>query len=202
MSSLKKSGFSYEIKYLAWSRVHYQISRFGKNNVCEMTWDASYKDERAKYSYYTVPLYRLNQGIFFSRNTYERIPHIKIADLNKYSICGILGYNYANFNVLKIRRVYKAKQVLNMLDKGRCDFFPSEIEPIMGRSLIENNFLPPSIGYIVFDKFYKTYYGIISKQSPRSLQLLVKINQELIRFREQGVAKKIFIKYGIKNINI
>jgi hypothetical protein len=56
LDAQQQSELSYQVCYLPWARVQQELADYRQNGLCELTWDASYKPERAEYALYSVPL--------------------------------------------------------------------------------------------------------------------------------------------------
>jgi polar amino acid transport system substrate-binding protein len=86
------------------------------------------------------------------------------------------------------------QQALDMLERDRCDFLPSEIEPLVaGISLgiyrsesgLLNLALPSRKGF----------YLLVSKGSPRGHQLVNILNQSLVAFQEGGHTDEVMRRF-------
>lgn len=131
LDAIKKNGLSYQIRYLPWARVQQELADYHQNGLCELTWDASYKPERAEFAFYSVPLYYTHLGFFYLKRRYPEAPDLQT--VNSSRVCGVIGYNYAPYGLAQEpRRVKQLQQALDMLGRDRCDFLPSEIEPLVG----------------------------------------------------------------------
>ncbi len=74
LDALQQLGLQHRIQYLPWARVQQELAEFASNNRCELTWDASYKPERAAYAHYSVPLYQTHLGLFYSARRFNQPP--------------------------------------------------------------------------------------------------------------------------------
>ncbi len=107
----------------------------------------------------------------------------------------MIGYNYTPYGLAQEpRRVKQLQQALDMLERDRCDFLPSEIEPLVaGISLgiyrsesgLLNLALPSRKGF----------YLLVSKGSPRGHQLVNILNQSLVAFQEGGHADEVMRRF-------
>jgi polar amino acid transport system substrate-binding protein len=104
LEALKKLGLLPKIRYLPWARVQQELVDYRQNRLCELTWDASYKPERAEYAFYAVPLYYTHLGFLLPQAALPEAPDLET--VNRSRMCGVIGYNYAPYgSTLKPRRV-------------------------------------------------------------------------------------------------
>ncbi|MGL4250589.1 MAG: substrate-binding periplasmic protein [Aeromonas sp.] len=193
LDALQQSGFPYQIRYLPWARVQQELADFRQNGLCELTWDASYKPERAEFAYYSVPLYYTRLGFFYLKRRFPEPPDLKT--VNSSRVCGVLGYNYIPYGLAQEpHRVKQLQQALDMLERERCDFLPSEIEPLVGGI---------SLGIYQSEKGLlnlalpsrKVFYLLVSKDSPRAHELVNRLNQALLAFQEGGHADEVMRRF-------
>lgn len=193
-AALTMSGFEYTVKLLPWARVQAEMAKFGKNKLCELTWDASFKPERAENFYFTAPLYRTHLGVFYSKKKYSSPP--STTQINTYDLCGVLGYNYEPYGITrKMEQVNSIQQALGMVAVDHCDLFPSEIEVVNASAAIRSIVLDENVTSVRLPGLTKTFYAVISKTSPRALMLSVQLNQAIIKLQASGEAEKIFLQY-------
>lgn len=193
LDALQQSGLSHQIRYLPWARVQQELADYHQNGLCELTWDASYKPERAEFAFYSVPLYYTHLGFFYLKRRYPEPPDLQT--VNRSRVCGVIGYNYTPYGLAQEpRRVKQLQQALDMLERDRCDFLPSEIEPLVaGISLgiyrsesgLLNLALPSRKGF----------YLLVSKGSPRGHQLVNILNQSLVAFQEGGHTDEVMRRF-------
>ncbi len=198
----KRSGLEYSIELIAWKRCLEEVTNFGANKNYEIVTNGSYNEYRQKNYYVSAPLYKTHQGLFYSADKHKQAPVIKSAkDLNKYSLCGILGYNYTMYTALGVKEEIDtgAKSLVTVLKKiseGRCDFFPSPMEPVLGGQTIGLYKLPENIKFVEAPWVgTTTFHLFVSKSSPRAYELYTKINQQIMILQGKGIATNIFRKY-------
>jgi len=195
----ESSSLNYSIKLLPWKRC---LNEVIDGQTYEIFADASSNEDRLKTYHRSRPTYKTTEGLFFSK---KRFPNgLKIssaADLNKYKLCGLLGYNYASYFELGVKKdvdlgVNHASKALLKLEKGRCDVFLSIIEPIFGAVAINQFPMGPEIDHIPLPGAKGTiFYFWVSKKSPRAAALLETINTSIDKLYSNGDADKIFKKY-------
>ena len=193
LDALRQNGLSPQIRYLPWARVKQELVDYGQNGLCELTWDASYKPERAEFAFYSVPLYYTHLGFFYLKRRYPEPPDLQT--VNRSRVCGVIGYNYTPYGLAQEpRRVKQLQQALDMMGRDRCDFLPSEIEPLVsGISLgiyrsesgLLNLALPSRKGF----------YLLVSKGSPRAHEQVNTLNQALVAFQEGGHGDEVMRRF-------
>ncbi len=198
-SIFEGSGINYSIKLLPWKRCLAEVSG-GK--TYEVFADASSNEERLNMYHRSRPTYKTTEGLFFSKKRFPNGLNLSsAADINDYKLCGLMGYNYANFFKLGVKKdvdlgVNHASKALQKLEKGRCEVFLSTIEPIFGAVAINQFSLSSEIDHITLPGAKGTsFYFWISKNSPRAAVLLETINTAIDKLYSNGEAEKIFKKY-------
>ena len=193
LEALKRLGLSYKIRYLPWARVQQELADYRQNRWCELTWDASYKPERAEYAFYSVPLYYTHLGFFYLKRRFPEAPDLQT--VNRSRVCGVLGYNYAPYGLAQEpRRLKQLQQALDMLGRDRCDFLPSEIEPLMsgiGLGIYQSE---SGLLHLALPS-RKGFYLLVSKGSPRSYELVTRLNQLLIEFQDSGYSDEVMRRF-------
>lgn len=199
LDALKKLQLDYSISYLPWARVQRELADFAENGRCELTWDASYKAERAAYAYYSVMLYQTQLGFFYSARRFTEPPTLggegDDAGLARYRMCGVIGYNYRSFALAKEPELFPSvQQNLDLLARQRCDFFPSEIEPLYGGIALGAYQAGSDLRYLALPAV-KRFYVLVSKASPRAERLSIQLNQVLIAQQESGEAEQVLQRF-------
>lgn len=167
LDALQQLGLQHRIQYLPWARVQQELAEFASNNRCELTWDASYKPERAAYAHYSVPLYQTHLGLFYSARRFNQPPSTPAA-LPAKRFCGVIGYNYAPYGVVQ-----------------EPQRFPSEIEPLTSGIALGIYQGHAELRSLRLD-IRKNFYLLVSKGSPRGEQLVNQLNQIFIASQESG----------------
>jgi polar amino acid transport system substrate-binding protein len=196
LGALDQLGLEYRIHYLPWARVQQELAEYADKRRCELTWDASYKPERAEYAFYSVPLYRTQLGLFYSRRRFAEPPQLQgPGRLRGFRVCGVIGYNYAPYGIgEEIQLVPSIQQSLDMLERGRCDLFPSEVEPLRGGIALGIYQGHPQLRHLKLEQS-KQFYVLVSKGSPRAANLINRLNQALIAAEESGRSVEVFRRF-------
>jgi len=195
----ESSGISYSIKLLPWKRC---LNEVIEGQTYEVFADASSNKERLNTYHRSQPTYKTTEGLFFSKKRFPNgLTLTSATDINKYKLCGLMGYNYASFFELGVKKdldlgVNHASKALQKLEKGRCEVFLSTIEPIFGAVAINQFSLSSEIDHISLPGAKGTsFYFWVSKKSPRAAMLLETLNTAIDKLYSNGEADKIFKKY-------
>lgn len=196
LKALENLGLDYRIHYMPWARAQQELADFASKGRCEMTWDASFNSTRAGFLYYSVPLYKTRLGLFYSRKRFAEPPQLTLPDdLRQLKVCGVIGFNYQPYGIdWPLERLPTIQQNLEMLDRQRCDFFPSEIEPLLGGITIGTYSDPGQLTPLPLPQ-QKTFYLMISKGSPRAHELINRLNQIIIEQQETGEAQRLLERF-------
>ncbi|WP_336291361.1 hypothetical protein [Aeromonas dhakensis] len=183
LEALKRLGLSYKIRYLPWARVQQELADYRQNRLCELT----------EYAFYSVPLYYTHLGFFYLKRRFPEAPDLQM--VNRSRVCGVLGYNYAPYGLAQEpRRLKQLQQALDMLGRDRCDFLPSEIEPLMsgiGLGIYQSE---SGLLHLALPS-RKGFYLLVSKGSPRSYELVTRLNQLLIEFQDSGYSDEVMRRF-------
>ena len=193
------SGIKFSIVLLPWKRC---LTEVIDGQTYEVFADASSNKERLDSYHRSHPIYKTTEGLFFSKTRFPNGLNLSTAaDVNKHKLCGIMGYNYASFFELGVKKdvdlgVNHASKALQKLEKGRCEVFLSTIEPIFGAVAINQFSLGSDIDHISLPGAKGTrFYFWVSKKSPRADLLLETLNTAIDKLYSNGEADKIFKKY-------
>lgn len=196
LTALKHLGYDYDVSYLPWARVQQELADYASRQNCEVTWDASYTEERATFAHYSEPLYRTRLGLFYSTRRFAEAPAVTDAtSLANYRVCGVIGYNYAPYGITQdVLRVKSVQQNLGLLQLQRCDFFPSEIEPLYGGIELGAYRADGTLRYLVLPS-RKAFYLLVARSSPRGEALVKALNGELRAMNASGETEAIFQRF-------
>ncbi|QYO70303.1 ABC transporter substrate-binding protein [Vibrio cholerae] len=188
IDALKTLQIDYQIKFMPWARVQHELAH--DNSRCDLTWDASYQAERESYSYFSVPLYTIQLGYF-------ALTEQKKAFLSDSGVlCGVNGFNYEKFALPKAPSLYlsSVQHALDMLQKRRCDWFVSEIEPIYGGIMLELYQLDRPIQHHFLGKT-KEYHVQVRRSLPNAMPLLNGLNEYILQAQSSGHAQAVFDRF-------
>lgn len=199
----KITGFNFTIKLLPWKRCLQEVKQFAKLARYEMGVQMSVNEERLKDYYLIGPIYFSEPGYWYSKNKYPNGLIIdEVADLRKYKAIGVLGYNYSFWGYINNQGIdtgaHDTENAFKKLALGRGDVFLSDAatpygyEAIFGKSMIPQG--------IVFSRITNAdrgtgFFMFVSKDSPRALELVTKINQAIIILNSRGIVDNILKRY-------
>jgi polar amino acid transport system substrate-binding protein len=200
----KMLKMDYSVTLLPWKRCMSEVDNFDQTRRYEAFVNGSFNMERAEKYYLTTPLYSMHDGIFYSRTKYPKgFPLKKPSDLNRFTLCGVLGYNYEHLYSYGISRgkiidtgTKTIAMALEKISRGRCDVFNGGIETVYGGATAGLYQIPENVVHMPLPGVEPiTYHMFIAKTSPRAYELVAKINQALLILQHNGVSKRIFEKY-------
>lgn len=196
LAILQRLQLPYEVHYMPWARVQQELADFAEKGRCELTWDASYNAERAAYAYYSAQLYEARLGLFYSAQRFAEVPlPALLQNLQPYRVCGVIGYNYQPFGLGEpIKRFPSIQQNLDMLQRQRCDFFPSEIEPLYGGLALGIYQGHEQLRHMPLVAS-KAFYLLVSRGSPRGERLISQFDHQLKQLQASGDAQQIFQRF-------
>ncbi len=195
------TGLEFKIELYPWKRCLFEVENFGKNKKYEVFINGSYNEERAQKYYLTAPVYMTSRGYWFSSKKFPDGPDIKCtADLKKYNVLGVLGYNYDEYGFPGNNGIdagaKNLKAAFMKLNLGRGDILVQSAPVPYGHKAIGENIITENI---VFKKLPDEKPGgfhiFISKSSPRAYELLTKINQAIVILGARGTIDEIIKKY-------
>lgn len=196
------AGLKYTQVLIPWKRCLNEVADFGANKKFEMFTDGSFSAKRAEKYFITAPIYKLTEGLWFSRKRFpEGDPVTAPEELNQYKLCGILGNNYSWVKEFGITKsiddgAKTLPSLMKVVSAGRCDFFFNSLEPTYGGAKIGAYEIPEDIVGIPFPGGRKlTMHMFVSKTSPRAEGLYTALNQAILTLQYDGTAEEIYRKY-------
>ena len=198
-SIFKKANLSFSIELLPWARCQVEVAAGSKY---QMALNASYNEERATTYHMSRAYYRTTNYYFYSRIAHPTGLKIdSVADLKKFKVCGLFGYNYETYGlpagtVDQGTKNYLAV-TLKMLHADRCDLFLEKYEVMAGFTVIGQDFLSDmNLARAPVPKMAPTkFYMMISRQSEHASELLKLINDGLAAMESSGQMEEIRKKY-------
>lgn len=184
-----RHGVEYSIELIPWSRC-LAVSTLGKDYA--MVFNLSYNAERARSYHLSRPYYATTSYYYYSRRNHPKGLAIRgVADLKKYRVCGVQGYNYDGYGLHAGEVDQGARSFTALISKvklGRCALFLEKDEVMTGYAAIGKNYLAdPDIGKAPIpgmkpDLFY---FGV-SKRHPRAEELHAMIDEDLLQMESNG----------------
>jgi polar amino acid transport system substrate-binding protein len=197
---LGAAGVHYTVELLPWTRCLESI----KAGTHDMALNASYTDERARDFLMTRPLYALDSDYYYSRRAHPQGMDIHtLADLKRWRVCGLLGYNYATYGLQPQELDLSPPNFALMLRKvshGRCDLFIEKREVIAGLGLIDplvhrELANPDIVGEPVPGVEATPFYMIVSRATPHGPALQQLLNDGIGRLQASGEMHRIIATY-------
>ncbi len=195
------SGLQFKVSFLPWKRCLSEVARFGERGEFEVFINGTFRESRAEKYYLTAPVFFTKSGFWYSRKQFPKGLRISTySELKKFTICGLLGYNYEIYGFPDNKGVYtkfKTKKAgLKAISGGKVDLFLGSGVSVFGFKALGEDIIPNDVvhGKIIESKA-KPYYMFISKTSPRAYELLTKMNQAIIILQARGTIDNICSKY-------
>ena len=191
----------YTITMLPWARCLLEVNTGGK---FQMVLDLSTSPEREINYWISQAYYTTNTYYYFSRKKYPQGLSIKsMADLKKYRVCGIHGYNvnYAGyFGFFKPDEIDQGAKTFDALiakiHLQRCDVFLEQYQAMQGYALIGKPFLDdPNLGRAPMPGLLPSPFRFaISRQYVYGESLMKLIDQEIRQMESSGRLKELWKK--------
>jgi polar amino acid transport system substrate-binding protein len=184
-----RRGISYKIDMIPWSRC-LAVTSLGEQYA--MVLNLSYNPERVKSFMLSRAYYATTAFYYYSRRSHPNGLDISsLADIKKYRVCGVQGYNYESYGLTRGEVDQGATNFPSLISKmqmGRCALFLEKDEIMLAYAAIGKNYLAdPDIGKAPLpgvkpDSFY---FGI-SRRYPQAEQLRSLIDDELRQMETSG----------------
>ncbi len=192
-----RNGVDYSIDLIPWSRC-LAVSSLGRDYA--MVFNLSYNSERAKTFLLSRPYYATTSYYYYSRRQHPRGLAINsLADLKKYRVCGVQGYNYNGYGLSPGEVDQGARSFTALISKmqlGRCALFLEKDEVMTGYAAIGKNYLAdPDIGKAPIpgmkpDLFY---FGV-SKRYAHAEEIHAMIDAALLKMESSGKLAELWRK--------
>ncbi len=198
----KEVELEYSIKLIPWKRCLAELENFDTSQRYEIVANGSYSLPRAKKFWASLPMYITHRGVFYSEKRFPDGPPIKKkSDVADYRICGVDGYDYRDIFTwgenIKIDQGAKSNgAALKKIALGRCDIMITSMEPIYGAAAIGNLTIPKGIkSYPMPGLKPSIFHFWISKKSPRATELLLALNEAMMKVIYTRQYERIYRKY-------
>ena len=188
----------FSIDLLPWARCQAEV-KDGTNY--QMALNASYNLDRATQYALSSPYYSLTSNYFYSKTAHpDGLAINGIADIQKYQVCGLLGYNYETYGfpphpIDQGARDFTA--LIKKIEVDRCDLFLEKYEILAGFTAIGEDFLGnPQMGYAPIPGMNRTeFYMLISKKWQNGDALKKNIDEGLAELEANGKLELLLKKY-------
>jgi len=191
----------FDISMLPWKRCLLDVNEFSQKQKSEMFINGTFNVERAEKYYITAPIYFNKAGVWYSNKRFPNGFTIKSFDeLNKYKLCGVLGYNYDRYKVADSSQVdtraTSLDQAMKKVSADRCNLLLESAAIPYGFQAIGKSVIPEDVKFAVIeDSPAAGFHIFIAKSSPRAFKLLTTINQAVIILGANGTIDKIMRSY-------
>jgi polar amino acid transport system substrate-binding protein len=198
--SLAQHGLRYKFDPLPWKRCVELVNR----GLYDMLTDASYNPARERSYLITKPYYALQLVYFYDKARPK--PDIRTsADLKKYRMCTINGYNYAPFG-LRQEEIYASSQNIEQsfqkLKHDRCDAVPERLEAILGYKalgVVDYEQLGLGVEHLP-DLAPATFHMMVSRKVAYGPELLAVLNEGIDKINHSPAAAEIAVKHGMRGV--
>lgn len=199
------TGLKFSIDLIPWQRCLEEVENFGSKNKYEIALDATFNEERARKYHYVGPIYSTGTSLFFSRTKFPNGPRLEksgkivstINEMQQFKICGLLGWNYESYYTLHdIPRSIVVQQtsgglgsVLRMVAADRCDLFEAPTIVVIGAVVTGQLSIPDDIACLKLAEEQQPFYLMVSRSTPRALELVSRMTTALERMEKSGTLK-------------
>ncbi len=184
-----RHGVNYRIDLIPWPRC-VAVTTMGKHYA--MVLNLSHNPEREKQFLFSRAYYTTTAYYFYSkRNHPNGLPIKSPADIGKFRVCGVQGYNYDGYGLKPGEVDQGAKNFPALISKmqlGRCVLFLEKDEVMTAYAAIGKNYLAdPDIGKAPIPGMKPNlfYFGI-SKNFERAGELRALIDESLLHMEGNG----------------
>jgi polar amino acid transport system substrate-binding protein len=185
----RRRGVDYTIVLIPWTRC-LAVAALGKDYG--MVINLSYNAERTRNFLLSRPYYATSSYYYYSRRNHPAGLSIAApADIKKYRVCGVLGYNYEGYGLARGEVDQGARSFTALISKvklGRCDLFLEKGEVMSGYAAIGKNYLAdPDIGAAPIPGMKADlFYLGVSKRFARAEQVHAMLDEELQQMESSG----------------
>lgn len=191
-------GISFNLELVPWKRC---LKGVKKGRPFHMTLNASYSDRRNADYLMTRPYYHTTNYYFYSNRAHPKGLNIKsVDDLQRYRVCGLLGYNYETYGFKEGEMDQGAKTfpaLINKLHNNRCTLFLEKYEILAGFTAIGRLMLAdPGLSRQPVPGMAPTrFHMLISKNIPYGKDLKILIDQSIKEMTASGELNQMLKTY-------
>ncbi len=188
----------FRIRHLPWTQVHRLARSPDPAERCDLIWDISATPEREAYLHFTDPIYKLQYTLMFRQARFPRgTPLRQIGDLKTWKTCGVKDYNYGKLPTqIDLRRAESIQDALNLLARGRCDFFLIEASVLaQGQSL--GLYKTDALGCMDMNQMSKAYRLAVAHAAENAPLLAANLRKALDALRRNGTQARLAREYRV-----
>ncbi len=195
---LNRHQIVHSITMIPWARC-LAVAQLGER--FQMVLNLSASPERQAVFLLSRPYYTLASYYYYSRRHHPNGLNVKtVADLKKYRICGIFGYNYAAFGFAPGEVDDGTKDFGALIAKlhiDRCSAFVEHENVMKGFALIGKDYLSdPDIGKApIPGRPAGAFRFGVSRKFAHAQELHALIETELAHMEESGRLRELWTKY-------
>ena len=172
-----------------------------ENNELDLVLDGSKKSPRLKNFLFSQEIYHLDNALFYLKTRFPSGPNIKtVADVNKFSLGGVFGFNYKMypFDVSKVQQGAKdIETMLKMLERQRFELGIG-FEQIVCSRMRLNGIDGGNIGFVLMPGVDPLRFYIFGNHTPKTNRLIKRINSALREMTADRRLEKLKRKYGLQ----
>ncbi|MFO1250880.1 MAG: transporter substrate-binding domain-containing protein [Inhella sp.] len=187
-----------KVELLPWVRCLREVE---SGQQFQMALNASFSPEREARFLLSQPYYETTHTYFYSRKVYPRGLQLRdVADLTRYHICGVHGYNYSAYGLSDEqvdRGALDFSRVIAKLHAGRCEIGIEKLEAVAGFKRLGRDLLAdPDLGHAPIPGLARgEFHMLISRQHPQGEALRALIDRGLKALRESGELRELRQRY-------
>ncbi len=156
---------------------------------------------------FTAPLFQMQSDYYYSRKKHpDGLDIHTLADLQKYKICGLFGYNYDQYGLptSTVLTTYKFQQLIPLVLHDNCDLFIEYRQVIQGHRKIDDELRKaiddPDLAHQPVPGVTDTaYYFIVPRSLPDAKALVDKLNNGFDDLGKSGEKSTLMKKYNLLN---
>lgn len=172
------------------------------NNELDLVLDGSKDSPRLKSYLFSKEIYRLDNGLFYLKSRFPNGPNIKTAaDINKFSLGGVFGFNYKLYplDASKVQQGAKdIKTMLKMLEKHRFELAIG-FEQIVRSRIRLDGVDDKDIACISMPEVESLHFYVFGNHTPKTGRLIQRIDSALDEMAADGRLEKLMRKYGLQD---
>ena len=198
--SLARKGLSYTIDMIPWRR----CMEFVKTGVYDMMTDVSTNENRDRDYLVSQPYYAMHLVYFYDKDRPK--PDVQsAADLKKFRVCGVNGYNYAPFGLVPADMDVGSQSLTQSYQKlklNRCDVMTERLEIALGYKFLEvADFEKQNIGVEPVPNLpLSAFHMMVSRNVSYGNELLKLLNEGIESLKKSGEATGLANKYSIPGV--
>ncbi|MDN3611996.1 substrate-binding periplasmic protein [Vibrio ostreicida] len=182
---LSAHNITFNITMTSWTR----CLKGTKDGDFQLAVSASYSEERAKHYLYTAWYYQVTPYFMYSKQRFPDGVNISnVTDLSQYKVCGIHGYNYADFQLKNIDQyTHNMFELVKEIREKRCEIVVVWNEIVEGiKRLWGIDYVTGEIAAQPIPNMHKhKFYMLVSKKFEEAEALQQLLNKALPKFQSQ-----------------